>query len=340
MASRGLELSDDLKKRIVALHNNGKGYRKISRILKLSCSTVAKIIQRFKKTGSTQNRPRAGRPRKLSECAERHIQILSKKNRRRSAVDINAEIGEIVDQPVSSQTVRRTLHRIGLRGCRPRKKPLLKTAHKRARYQFAASMSTKSMSFWKNVLWSDETKINLFGSDGVSHVWRQPGEAYNDVCTMPTVKHGGGNVMVWGCMSAFGVGELHFIEGTMNSTMYCEILEQKMIPSLQKLSRRAVFQHDNDPKHTSRMTTAFLKRLRVQVMEWPSMSPDLNPIEHLWRILKLKVEKHNVSNIHQLRDIVLKEWKKIPVETCEALVNSMPRRIKAVLQNLGGHTKY
>ena len=157
---------------------------------------------------------------------------------------------------------------------------------------------------------------------------------------MPTVKHGGRNVMVWGCMSAAGVGELHFIKGNMNSNMYCEILEQSMIPSLQELGRKAVFQHDNDPKQTSKTTTPLLKRLKVKVMDWPSMSPDLNPIEHLWGILKRKVEVHNVSNIHQLRDVVMEEWKSIPVTTSEALVNSMPRSVKAVLDNDGGHTKY
>ena len=126
----------------------------------------------------------------------------------------------------------------------------------------------------------------------------------------------------------------------MNSNMYCEILQQSMIPSLQKVGSRAVFQHDNDPKHTSKTTIALLKRLRVKVMDWPSMSLDMDPIEHLWGILKRKVVVYKVSNICQLRDVVMEEWKSIPVATCEALVNSMPRRVKAVLDNDGGHTKY
>ncbi len=75
-------------------------------------------------------------------------------------------------------------------------------------------------------------------------------------------------------------------------------------------------------------------------MDWPSMSPDLNPIEHLWGILKWKVEERKVSNIHQLCDVVMEEWKRTPVATCEALVNSMPKRVKTMLENNGGHTKY
>ena len=70
------------------------------------------------------------------------------------------------------------------------------------------------------------------------------------------------------------------------------------------------------------------------------MSPDLNPIEHLGGILKRKVDVRKVSNICQLRDVVMAEWKSIPVATVEALVNSIPRRVKAVLDNDGGHTKY
>ncbi len=85
--------------------------------------------------------------------------------------------------------------------------------HKKACKQFAKDKQTKDMDYWNHVLWSDETKINLFGSDGVKHVWRQPGKECKDKCVLPTVKHVGGSVMVWGFMSAAGTGELQFIEG-------------------------------------------------------------------------------------------------------------------------------
>ena len=331
MAPHGKEFTEDLKRRIVALHKDGQGYKKIANTLKLSYSTVTKIIRRFKRAWSTQNRSRVGRPKKLSARL---------KDCRRSAVSIAAEIEEVGGQPVSAQTIRRTLHQIGVHGCHPRRKPLLKTIHKKSRKQFVEDMSTKHMDYWNHVLWSDEMKINLLGSDGFKHVWRWPGEEYKDKCVKPTVKHGSGNVMVWGCMSAAGVEELYFIKVNMNSNMYCEILQQSMIPSIQKLGCRAVFQYDNDPKHTSKTTTALLKRLRVKVIDWPSMTPDLNPIEHLWGILKRELGVRKVSNICQLRDVVMEEWMSIPVATCEALVNSMPRRVKAVLDNAGGRTKY
>ncbi len=122
--------------------------------------------------------------------------------------------------------------------------------HKKARKQFAEDKQTKDMDYWNHVLWSDETKINVFGSDGVKRVWWEPGEEYKDKCVLPTVKHGGRSVMVWGCMSAARTGELQFIEGTKNANMYsvCDILKQSMIPSLKRLGRRAVFQQEAEGK--------------------------------------------------------------------------------------------
>ena len=172
MAPYGKELSEDLKRHIVALHEDGQGYKKIANTLKLSCSKVAKIIQHFKSAGFTQNRPQVGRSKKLSARAEHYIQMLCLKDQHRSAVSIAGEIEEVWGQPVSAQTIRRTLHQIGLHGCHPRRKPLLKTIYKKASKQFVEDMSTKPMDYWNHVLWSDEMKINLFGSDGFKHVWQ------------------------------------------------------------------------------------------------------------------------------------------------------------------------
>ena len=84
-------------------------------------------------------------------------------------------------------------------------------------------------------------------------MWRGKDEAYRPECMCPTVKHGGGSVMVWGCMSAKGVGNLHFIEGIMNADVYLDILTTQMMPSAKKLmGRKYIFQHDNDPKHTAK----------------------------------------------------------------------------------------
>ena len=187
MAKNSLRILKDVLLRYMKM---AKATRRFANTLKLSCSTVAKIIQRFKRAGSTQNRPRVGRPKKLSARAERYIQKLSLKDRRRSPVSIAAEIEEVgVSLLVLRQYV--TLYiKLVCMAVTPRRKPLLKTK------KFAEDMSTKHMDYWNHMLWSDEMKINLFGSDGFKHEWRRPGEENKDKCVMPTVKHGGWNVMV------------------------------------------------------------------------------------------------------------------------------------------------
>ncbi len=102
------ELSEDVKKIIVALHKDGVGYNKIAKTLKLSCSTVAKTIQRSNRTGSTQNRPRHGWPKKLSGRAQHHIQRLCLGNRRKSAASIASDVEGVGGQPVSAQTAPHT----------------------------------------------------------------------------------------------------------------------------------------------------------------------------------------------------------------------------------------
>ncbi len=148
---------EDLRIRIVALHKDGLGYKKFGNSLELSYSTVARVIQRFYKAGFTQNRPRKGRSKKLSPCAVCQVQKLASKNRRMSAASIALEVAEVEGQLVSAQTIHHTLQQVGLHDRCPRRKPLLKLAHKKACEKFAEDNLAKSMNYWNHVLWSDES---------------------------------------------------------------------------------------------------------------------------------------------------------------------------------------
>ncbi len=236
MAPHGREMSQDLRKKIISLHKKGEGYKKISKALLISQNTVAKVVQTFKKDGTaTISQRRPGRPRKLTPRQELLLMRRVEENRHASSLRLSKEVERQTGVTISRDTIRRTLQRNGMHGCRPRKKPLLKPRHKKARLEFARAHADKDEDYWDSILWSDETKINVFGTDGFKTVWRRKGEEYKEKCMVPTVKRGGGSVLMWGCMSAAGVGELHFIDGIMNSQMYCSILKEKMLPSLRAL---------------------------------------------------------------------------------------------------------
>jgi hypothetical protein len=142
-----------------------------------------------------------------------------------------------------------------------------------------------------------------------------------------------------------GVGVLAEVQGMMNADQYVEILGHGVVQSMEKLEMdlgAAIFQQDNDPKHTSKKADIWFEDNNINVLVWPAQSPDLNPIEHLWEHLKRQLLKYPTppSGCHELWDRIAKEWNNIPPETCQRLIESMPRRIEAVLKAKGGHTKY
>ena len=164
---------------------------------------------------------------------------------------------------VSISTVKRVLYR--------------HNRHRKARLRFATAHGDKDHTFWRNVLWSDETKIELFDHNDHRYVWRKKRETCKPKNTIPTVKHGDGSIMLWGCFAAGGTGALHKIDGIMRRGIYVDILKQHQL----NLGRKWVFQMDNDSKHTSKVVAKWLKDNKVKVLEWPLQSPDLNPIENL-----------------------------------------------------------
>ncbi len=145
--------------------------------------------QTFKKDGTaTISQRRPDRPRKLTPWQECLLMRRVEENRHASSLPLSKEVESQTGVTISRDTIRRTLQRNGMHGCRPRKKPLLKPRHKKAHLQFARAHADKDEDYWDSILWSDETKINVFGTDGFKTVWRRKGEEYKEKCMVPTVK--------------------------------------------------------------------------------------------------------------------------------------------------------
>ena len=174
---------------------------------------------------------------------------------------------------------------------------------------------------------------------------KKPGGIMTEQHVKGMLKFGGGSLMVWGCMTAQGVGYACRIDGRMDAELYTHILEEEFLQSLEYYGMevsKIIFQQDNDPKHTSRIAQKWFTDNSVEVLDWPAQSPDLNPIEHLWQHLKRQLATYEAdpSSIHELWERVEVEWNKIPPQVCIDLIESMPRCVAAVLKVKGGYTKY
>jgi transposase len=328
---------------VISLLEEGYSLRQIQSKTGLGKSTIGRIKKEM--DGDKENN-KGGRPSKLSPRDKQAIIRQITTGKLDNAVQATQYINNIVSSPVTPQTVRNSLKENNFRSVVKQKRPLLKKAHRQNRLKFAQYHANWTVEDWKRVLWSDETKINRIGSDGRVYTWKKRGEALSDRTTSPTVKHGGGNnLMVWGCMGWNGVGMLVEVQGIMDSEQYCEILDAGVMESFENLEMAEggrIFQQDNDPKHMSKRATKWFEDNDIQVLVWPAQSPDLNPIEHLWVHLKKALQQYPKppSGVHELWDRLVEEWNKIPPEVCQRLIESMPRRIEAVIKAKGGHTKY
>ena len=158
---------------------------------------------------------------------------------------------------------------------------------------------------------------------------------------IPTVKHGGGSIMFWGCFSYEGMGELVVIDGKMDKWKYLEILKTHLKNSIEKMKNPFfVFPHDNDPKHTAKVCKDHLAQNIISTLEWPAQSPDLNPIEHVWAYIKSIISGKKFKNKDELEREVRNVWENFPDELRKKLIDSFQSRLKHVIKAKGGHTKH
>ena len=230
---------------------------------------------------------------------------------------------------VSYVTVLRHLEGIGYKKNLPRATPMLTIRHKERRVEWAQNHLNDN---WGKTLFSDETAFQLYRN--TIERW------YKNVRPIRPMPKDRTKIFAWGGFCIHGKTSLFCFREIMNAEFYVEILENHR-PEIQRmLGDDWRFQQDNDPKHTSRRAKTFLQENFPEVMDWPSNSPDLNPIENLWAIVKRNVEKRMPKNLAELEQFMAEEWDAIPNSLLISLIHSMKSRCELVIENNGERISY
>lgn len=304
-------------------------------------NTVSRLLSRHRESVEVSDRPRSGRPRVTTPGEDRWIVVTHLRNRRQTAVDTSQSLPD--GRQIHPNTVRNRLRGAGLRARRPAIRPILTQRHRTARLEWCRHHIRYPLRWWNNVMFTDESRFNISGSDGRLRVYRRQNERYAQCCVEERNRYGGGSVMVWAGITTLDRTDLIIIDGNLNGERYRdEILSSVVVPFLERQEPGIIFQQDNARPHTARIVRSYLDENEVVVLPWPANSPDLSPIEHVWDEMerRLRLLPQRSSNVQELARNLRTVWNDIPQSFHGHLIASMRRRCTAVIDAHGGHTRY
>jgi hypothetical protein len=290
-------------------------------------------VQRFSEEKNVDNLPGQGRARATTKKQDRMIRRLFERyptmTLRQAKIRL-AKKGVIV----CTNTIKQRLSEFNVKYRSTTIKPLLSPKHKEKRLSWATENTDRD---WTKVIFSDDA--TFWALIPARHAWTTTGTRF----VQRTIKHPV-KINVWGCFSERGFGRLELFTENLNAEKMVKIYERGLLKSAEKMFGRNkkiwVLQEDNDPKHRSRLCKAWKEENGVVTMDWPSQSPDANPIENVWGIMKSHLAGKRIFTLKQLSYQIKKIWNSLSTEYAETLVESMPRRCQAILDNDGDYTSY
>jgi transposase len=279
------QLTEMERSAIVTLEKVGWLHKDIAQLLHCSESSVSLWVQRWRDEHSVHDAERSGRPRCTTDETDQDIGLLSDQKPTLTPKDIRREL----QLPVSPHTISRRLDEIGLWGCVQETEHELTEFDLQRRLAFAHQYESWTEGQWARVFFSDETNFYL-GHHGRTYVRRPVGKSH-DPKYMRQERQLHGKVSLWGCICAEGLGHAELYAGSLDSTRHRDILRHSLIKSFRQFYPAGPwnFQQDNVRFHTTPETITYLHEKGVTLIEWPPWSPDVNPIENVWNVLKARV---------------------------------------------------
>jgi transposase len=326
----------------------GLSVNKAASLTNIPSSTADDLWHKFLETGTTHNRPRSGRPSKVTPRLKRSIIRSALHNRRKPLNDL----AQMAPDKIGTTTVRSILAEQGYHRRVARRVPFITQKQKKQRMQWARKYAQFTSRDWRKPIWSDECYVYLGDKAGRIYVTRRPNEENDENCLVPSFKQSSVRVMIWACISCGKKGPLCVLEypggkgGGMNTTRYIsQVLDPLLKPFFQEMKhqhRSPIFQQDGAPGHRSKATQKWFSDHSIPLMDHPPNSPDVSPIEPVWHELKkrLRARSHPPTSVSELIAAVKEAWDEIDIATIDKYILTMPYRVQAVLDSKGGHTRF
>ena len=334
-------LSIETRQRVVTWWQCGVTIKEVHQRLKdegvqISKTSLSLLVKKFKNTGLIKDKHRTPKPTILTRQHYEFIDDVMSKNDELTTHNLWVKLKEnFPSLQLSLSTVRRARKDLGWVSTTPHYCQLIREANKEKRLKWCKEMRDAKETF-SDVIWTDESSVEI--TQHSLKCYRRKGQPKT---MKPRPKHPL-KVHVWGGISSYGATPIIIFTGILVATKLTKIFETGLIPFVQKVfpAHHRLMQ-DNDPKHSSKLATAYLQDNGVMWWKTPPESPDLNPIENVWGSMKRYLrDKHKPTNLETLIEGIKSFWKTLTPEVCRKYIGHIYKVIPKVIEENGGPSGY
>ena len=337
----GKYLSEVEQATIVGMSKGGMSMTQILAEVGRPKATVSRVLKRYHERGTLGPADKCGRPRKLTDANVRILKRELMKNRR---VPL-AELAGNMSTQVCVRTLQKEVHELGINSRIAVKKSFLNTKHTAERLAFAREYLDWTIEDWNNVIWTDEASFEVEKHSRTIRVWRSASEKYQQDCLVPTFKSGRISIMVRGANT--GSSKCYLVLIPSDKRTAKDFVEVVYEFALQHYYHHhdnyecLILMEDGAPVHCSTLPKLWREEVGIKKLKWPANSPDLNPLENLWKQCKDQVQlKNRPRNKDEMWASVNRAWENISQEAICKFVSTMPDRMRVVVQAHGGSTRW